>query len=136
MVSARVPTVPHAAATPPTRRTITLREQSLESAMTGDVYTGSHAQSKAKWSGPILRCVAVGPDPSSRICYFGFVGASNRSALQAIAGLEHPPHRQQQDEQEAEGHREADADGDVGGAVEAPAKTADQIDHRVEERDL
>src|SRR3546814_6829256 len=56
--------------------------------------------------------------------------------LQPIAGLEYPPHRQQTGAEDTEDHRQADTDADVRDAVEAPAETADQIHHRIEQGDL
>src|SRR3954471_3139218 len=52
--------------------------------------------------------------------------------LEAIAGSEHPGDDRQAQQQEARGGGKADPDADVGGAVEAPAEAADQIDGRVE----
>ena len=57
------------------------------------------------------------------------------SILQPIAGLEDPPHHDQADDQERQRHAEAEGHAHVGDLVEAPAEAADQIDHRIEQRD-
>src|SRR5690606_18518693 len=62
--------------------------------------------------------------------------AESRSAFQPVAGAKHPVHGSQAQRQEAEGHAQADADRYVGNAVEAPAKAADQVHHRVEQGEL
>ena len=55
------------------------------------------------------------------------------SALQPIPGLEDPGDHRQADHEEPKRHRQAHADAHVGGAVEAPAKAADQVDDRIEQ---
>src|SRR5262245_22010638 len=52
--------------------------------------------------------------------------------LDAVPGLENPPHRRETDDEEQQRHGEAQRHAHVGGLEEAPAEAADQIDHRVE----
>src|SRR5262245_30062547 len=61
--------------------------------------------------------------------------ATTISVLQPIAGLENPGHEPETNREKAERHRQADADADVGSLVKAPAKTADQINDRVVQRE-
>src|SRR4051812_394583 len=56
------------------------------------------------------------------------------SRLEAIARPEDPGHDGEADGQHQGGRREADADMDVGDAVEAPAEAADEVDDRIEQR--
>src|SRR3954470_12074528 len=56
-------------------------------------------------------------------------------SLEPIAGLEDPPYGEETQGQEQERHRQAHADAHVGGFEEAPAKSADQIDHGIEQGD-
>src|SRR5262249_24895792 len=62
-------------------------------------------------------------------------GKTQRSGLELVAGLEHPPDEGQADREKAERGAEADDGVDIGLAVEAPAQPADQIDHGVEQGD-
>src|SRR5207253_5779492 len=55
--------------------------------------------------------------------------------LEPVSGFEYPRHDRQRYRHEHDRHGEADSDAHVGDAVEAPAEAADQIDHRVEQRD-
>ena len=55
--------------------------------------------------------------------------------LHPVPGPEHPRDDRDAGEQEHERHREAQPDGDVRLAEEAPAKAADQVHDRVEQRD-
>src|SRR5688572_29597759 len=55
--------------------------------------------------------------------------------LDAPAGLENPPDKNEAGREEDERHAQAYRDIDVGRAVKAPAEAADQIKHRVEQRD-
>src|SRR5215831_7402526 len=54
------------------------------------------------------------------------------SALQPIACPENPPYYRQADQEKSQSHRQAHTHAHVRLAVEAPAKAADQIDHRIE----
>src|SRR6266567_1766562 len=56
-------------------------------------------------------------------------------ALQAIAGLEHPPDRAQAESEKYAGHRQADPDAHIRDSIKAPAESADQIDHGIGEAD-
>src|SRR5262250_3526561 len=56
-----------------------------------------------------------------------------RSALQPVPGLEEPAQKRQADDEEHEDRGEARDDRHVGGAVEAPAEAADQVNDRVEQ---
>src|SRR5690606_17658363 len=62
-----------------------------------------------------------------------FVGPS---VLQPITGAEDPPDKPQAQHEEAEDHRQADANADVRHTVKTPAEAADQVHHRVEQGDL
>src|ERR1022692_4454766 len=67
---------------------------------------------------------------------FGQLESRRRSlGLEPVSGLEYPGHDRQRYRHEHDRHAEADADSHVGNAVEAPAEAADQVDHRVEQRD-
>jgi hypothetical protein len=52
---------------------------------------------------------------------------SPRSILQPIPRPEYPGNHQQAKHQKAAGHQETDEHTDIGGAIEAPAKAADQV---------
>src|SRR5882762_11736459 len=60
--------------------------------------------------------------------------ASAQSGFQAIAGPEDPDDDRQAREEESQRRRQADCDAYVRVAVEAPAKAADQVDDRIEQR--
>src|SRR5262249_6907613 len=49
--------------------------------------------------------------------------------LEAISGLEDPPNDRQADDEEQDGHRQAQAYAHVGGLEEAPAEAADEINN-------
>src|SRR5579872_5271164 len=55
--------------------------------------------------------------------------------LQPVPGLEDPGDGDHADRKKRQRHAEAQRDADVGNFVKAPAEAADQIDHRVEQRD-
>ena len=55
--------------------------------------------------------------------------------LQSIPGLEHPPHDEQAGDQEHQNHGQTQSYAHVGDFEKAPAKTADQVNHRVEQGD-
>src|SRR5262245_27806258 len=59
-------------------------------------------------------------------------GTARILRFQAVTGPEDPGHDYQARGQESQDYREAGGDVDVGGAVEAPAEGADQVDHRIE----
>src|SRR5690606_22638743 len=56
--------------------------------------------------------------------------------LQVIPRLEDPPDGQQAQDHEDQRHAQADTDIQVRYAVEAPAKSTDEIDDRIEQRHL
>src|SRR5438105_12794737 len=62
------------------------------------------------------------------------VTSSSSSGLQTISSLEDPPYSRKAKYEEQTGHGKTDADMHIGDLVEAPAKAADQVDDRVEER--
>src|SRR6267154_3449175 len=57
------------------------------------------------------------------------------SILESIAGPEDPRHDRERHREECTGHGEAHPHAHVGQAVEAPAESAHEVDHGVEERD-
>ncbi len=57
-------------------------------------------------------------------------------AFQAVAGTENRADGDQAQHHKYQGHAQAERGADVGHAVKAPAETADQVHHRVEQRDL
>src|SRR5580658_9600648 len=59
-----------------------------------------------------------------------------RSVLELVAALEYPAHQQQAQHQECQRRGGARDHVHVRDSEETPAKAADQIHHRVEERDL
>src|SRR5215467_10542460 len=72
---------------------------------------------------------------NGRTQYFCGLGreAVRFSALQPVTGFEHPRHHRQADKKKYRDHRQAHTHADVRLTIETPAKTADQIDHRIEE---
>ena len=60
--------------------------------------------------------------------------AGGASVLDLIAGFEDPPHQAHTKRQEPADHQEAPGDSNVRLLKEAPAKSTDQVDHGVEQR--
>src|SRR5262249_28101082 len=58
------------------------------------------------------------------------------SALQPIPSAEDPPHDRQAQQKKQQRHSEAYVDAYIGSAVEAPSKSADQVDHGIEPADV
>src|SRR6185437_9486526 len=58
------------------------------------------------------------------------------SILEPVAGLEDPADDGEADQQEDQCHDDADRDVHVGDLEEAPAEAADEIEHRIKQRDL
>src|SRR5664279_4928214 len=56
--------------------------------------------------------------------------------LEFVAGPEDPPHHAKAQAQKKQRHADADGVPNVGDLEEAPAETADQIDHRIKQRDF
>ena len=56
------------------------------------------------------------------------------SGLDAVSGAEYPADNQQTQSQEHQSHADADADVHIRSTIEAPAEPADQVDHRIEQR--
>ena len=53
-----------------------------------------------------------------------------------VPRLKHPPYKSQADDEKAKRNANTHGDMHIGNAVEAPAKAADQIHHRIEQGDL
>ena len=58
------------------------------------------------------------------------------SVSNLVSRLKHPPYKSQADDEKAKRHANTHGDMHIGNAVEAPAKTADQIHYRIEQGDL
>src|SRR5437868_1874896 len=56
------------------------------------------------------------------------------SVLQPIAGFENPPNDAEADGEKSGRHCDADRNSYIGDLVKAPAKSADQVDDRIEQR--
>src|SRR6266702_5767641 len=56
------------------------------------------------------------------------------STLEPVSGLEYPRDDQQKHRQKQRGHAEAHLDVHIGESIEAPAKSANQINDRIEQR--
>ncbi len=57
---------------------------------------------------------------------------ARKSCFESVPRLEHPRHANETKQQKGESHSEAELDADVGDAVKAPAKAADEIHHGIE----
>ena len=53
--------------------------------------------------------------------------------LEPVSRLEYPGHNGQRNDQKNHRHAQAQDNADIGQAVKAPAKSADQVDHRIEQ---
>jgi hypothetical protein len=53
-----------------------------------------------------------------------------------VPRLKHPPYKSQTDDEKTKCHANTHGDMHIGNAIEAPAKSADQIYHRIEQGDF
>lgn len=87
-----------------------------------------------------VRVLSGNEEAARRLLYglikAGLIKASTTSGLQAIAGAEYPPHQAETQREEAGDEGQADFNRDIGATVETPAKAADEIHHRIEQRKL
>src|SRR5262249_15207401 len=75
------------------------------------------------------------PDPKDLPRALRLISGRRSSLFQFVACAEHPPDRDQADDKEQQGHADTDGMADIGNLEETPAESADQVDHRVEQRD-
>src|SRR5215475_1530140 len=88
---------------------------------------------------PMKPILAMGASPRAVCLPRGYAGLSATArarrplVLQPVAGAKNPADQRQAEACEQHGHRQADAHVYVGDRIETPAKTADQINDRVEQ---
>ena len=56
------------------------------------------------------------------------------SVSNLVPCLKHPPYKSQADDEKAKRHANTHGNMHIGNAVEAPAKAADEVDDRIEQR--
>src|SRR5580698_7048067 len=98
------------------------------------------SSSRVERNSATLKAVALRATTPHPSCFawplppHGEKGKEGVLGLQPITRLEYPGDDRQAGRQEQKRHAEADPDADIGDAIETPAKAADEIDDRIDQR--